>query len=550
MTKTIPLVCAGVVLATIAIFAAAPQNPPQPSQRDKALEAARLNNLGAAYMNQQLFEKALKAFEEAGALDPKFQIAQMNQGIALLNLGRVDAARKLLEQAAKQHPNDPHAWYNLGMLEKNSANPQAAIEAFRHVTEIDPHDADTWYFLGASYAQNKQYPEAIDAFQHALKLNPLHASGEFGLSRAYQQSADLAQAREHLARFQHITQKKLGSPISLAYGEQGKYSLAEESPETVQKVPPQIAVRFVDVTKRVGLPFTEPGGSAGNPGLRLGTGACWLDYDGDGRIDLFLPGKGLYRNLGNGFEDVTAKAGLEKAARSLSCTVGDYDNDGAPDLAIGGNRVMLFHNEKNGTFKDVTETAIPESTKSAWFNLSPLFIDYDHDGDLDLFVTRMLPEAQRGVEKPTALTYHDSHVPNAMWRNNGNGTFTDVTDSIGLAGTAPSLGAVGTDYNNDRAVDLVLSQWNAAPAIFANPREGKFVERQPWSGEMSHLTNAVAVLDFNHDGWMDLAFTHCGAPALTLWRNKEGWSFEPVQLPVTNWDCAWGVAAIDYDNDG
>jgi tetratricopeptide (TPR) repeat protein len=550
MTKTIPLVCAGVVLATVAIFAAAPQNA-SPAKPEKSTEAARLNNLGAAYMNQQLFEKALKAFEQAAVLDPKFQIAQMNQGVALLNLGRIDAARRFLEQAVKQNPNDPHAWYNLGMLEKNSANSQSAVDAFRRVTEIDANDADAWYFLGVSYAQNKQYPEAIDAFQHALKLNPLHASGEFGLSRAYQQSADLTHAREHLTRFQYITQNKLGSPISLAYGEQGKYSLAEESPTALGRIPPDIKVRFADVTREAGLPFRELAGSAGNPGLRLGPGACWLDYDGDGRLDLFLPGRGLYRNLGNKFEDVTAKAGLAKGVRNLSCSVGDYDNDGAPDLAISGyNRVILFHNEKNGTFKDVTEAAIPEGTKSVWFDLSVLFIDYDHDGDLDLYVTRMLPEAQQGIERPTALTYRNPHVSNVMWRNNGNGTFTDVSDSTGLGAIESSLAAVGTDYNNDRAVDLVLTQWNAVPTIYANPREGKFVQRQPWSGEVSRLTNAVAALDFNHDGWMDLAFTQWGAPGLTLWRNKEGKSFEQVPLPATNWVRGWGVAAIDYDNDG
>ncbi len=167
MTKTISLASV-VFLATIAIFAAAPQNATKPSQLDKSTEAARLNNLGAAYMNQQLFEKALKAFEQAAELDPKFEIAQMNQGIALLNLGRIDAARKFLEQAVKQSPDNPHAWYNLGMLEKNSANPQAAADAFHRVTEIDANDADTWYFLGASYAQNEQHPQAIDAFQHVF----------------------------------------------------------------------------------------------------------------------------------------------------------------------------------------------------------------------------------------------------------------------------------------------------------------------------------------------------------------------------------------------
>ncbi len=285
--------------------------------------------------------------------------------------------------------------------------------------------------------------------------------------------------------------------------------------------------------------------------MRLGPGACWLDYDGDGRIDLFLPGRGLYHNLGGKFEDVTTKSGLKAATLATSCTVGDYDNDGAPDLAISGyNRVLLFHNEKNGTFKDVTEAAIPESSKSVWFDLSVMFVDYDHDGDLDLYVTRILPEAQRGADRPTALTYHDRHIPNVMWRNNGNGTFADVTDSIGLAGTAPSLAAIGTDYNNDRAVDLVLTQWNEGPGIYENPREGKFLSRTPWSGTISDLTNAVAVLDFNHDGWMDLAFTHWAAPGISLWRNNHGKTFEPVPLPPTNWVRAWGVAAIDYDNDG
>jgi tetratricopeptide (TPR) repeat protein len=554
MNKKIFLACA-VVLTAIAIFAEASQNTPTASHADKSTEAARLNNLGAAYMNQQLFEKALKAFEQAAALDPKFQIAAMNQGIALLNLGRVDAARTILEQAVKENPRDPHAWYNLGMLEKNSANSAAAADAFRHVTEIDPNEADTWYFLGASYAQNKQYPEAIDAFQHALKLNPLHASAEFGLSRAYQQTADLTHAREHLARFQYITQNKLGSPISLAYGEQGKYSLAEESPEVAQKVPPQVPVRFVDVTEKAGLQTKPPVSAAKDLASYLGPGACFLDYDNDGRLDIFLPengregGMSLYHNLGSGkFEDVTRKARLDPTLHGIGCTAGDYDNDGFTDLAVSLNgRVLLLHNEKNGTFKDVTDAA---GIKSGGFNAGLTFIDYDHDGDADLYISRYSEGNAFDPRSTAEGVVGDTSGSNLMWRNNGNGTFTEVARSINLQGLTPGLAAVGTDWNNDRAVDLAVTGALEPLTIFENPREGKFITRQFWPAKPPGTFVGLAVLDFNHDGWMDLAFSHWGAPALSLWRNDHGKSFESVKLPDTDWARAWGVAAFDYDNDG
>src|SRR5689334_13966640 len=244
-----------------------------PTPQTNSIQAARLNNLGCAYMNQQLFEKGLKTFQEAATLDAKLTIARLNQAIALLNLQKIDEAKPLLESAIKQDPKNPHAWYNLGLLAKNTGDAQAAIEAFKHVTEIDLNDADTWYFLGASYAQAKLFPQAIDAFQHALELNPQHASAEFGLSRAYQQSADtdrtnLDHAREHLKKFQYITQNKLGAPISLAYGEQGQYSRAVESPQAQLKPPPQIKVQFVDVTKESGLVFNpKPIGPDSNKGF-------------------------------------------------------------------------------------------------------------------------------------------------------------------------------------------------------------------------------------------------------------------------------------------
>jgi len=519
-------------------------------------EAARLNNLGVAYMNQQLFERALKAFEEAANDDPALEVTTVNRGVALLNLQRVDEAKALLEKAVKSNPKDAHAWYNLGLYYKNSADAGAAIDAFRRVTEIDPNDADTWYFLGSAYAQLKQFPEAMAAFEHALKIDPHHASAQFGLARAYQQSGQADPAHEAMKKFQHITQNKLGSPISLAYGEQGKYSRAEESPMAVGKVPAAIPVRFVDVTAEAGIVSRPKPAIYIIKDLNPGPGACFLDYDADGKVDVLLTDNGpqggvaLYHNLGNGkFEDVTKKAGLDPTLRATSCTTGDYDNDGFADIALVAGRVILLHNERNGTFKDVSEAAGIKSDGSA---LGLTLIDYDHDGDLDLYVAA--DGAETDATHRNAAHIPEVHGRNRMWRNNGNGTFTDVTGVTGLAGNGYSSNAVGTDYNNDRAVDLVVTGGAIGdilqflPIIFENPREGRFAERTPIASPAP--TMGVAVLDFNHDGWMSLALTHAGEPAITLWRNREAKSFKRIDLPETNWVRAYGVAAIDYDNDG
>ncbi len=535
------------VFCAILLLAATPGEKPGPT------EAARLNNLGCAYMNQQLFEKGLKNFTDAFALDPGLRVARLNQGIALLSLARVDPAKQALDEAAKSDPKDPHVWYSLGMLEKNSSDPQAAVEDFRRVIELDDSDPDTWYFLGTVYSQLRQFPQAIDAFEHALKLNPLHASARFGLSRAYQQSGDSAHAREHLARFQYITQNKLGSAMSLAYGEQGKYSLAEESHAASAKVLPQISVKFVDVTKEAGLTSTSRSFSSDLASF-LGPGACFLDYDNDGKIDIFLSDNGpqggmtLYHNLGNGkFEDVTKKADLDPALHAISCTTGDYDNDAATDLAVALNdRILLLHNEKNSTFKDASEAA---GIKNDGSNVGVTFVDYDHDGDLDLYIARTLrnapaPAAGQQIGLPSGLEFPG----NTMWRNNGNGTFTNVTQDLEIY-LDPSVSGIGTDYNNDRAVDLVVTDLKG-PTILENPREGKFRPKSFPQLAVPDLALGVSILDFDHDGWMDFAFTRSTVPGLTLWSNNHGKSFEQVKLPETNWVRAYGIAAFDYDNDG
>src|SRR5271169_3983529 len=191
-------------------------------------EAAKLNNLGVAMMNQQLMEKAVAKFDAAYKLDPSLATAELNKGIALLNQQKLPEAEEALQLAAAKEPENPRVWYNLGLVHRGDGKTAEAISDFLRVLKIDPSDPDAYYFLGTFYSQQLNYPKAIEAFQEALKINPLHASAEFGLARALQRSGQTDEAREHLKRFEYLTHNKISAPITLTYGEQGRYSVAQD----------------------------------------------------------------------------------------------------------------------------------------------------------------------------------------------------------------------------------------------------------------------------------------------------------------------------------
>jgi tetratricopeptide (TPR) repeat protein len=336
---------------------------PAPEAHNPA-EAARLNAIGVALMNQQLTEKAAAKLAEAHAADPGSATPVLNRGIALLYLQKLPEAHAELQQAAKMAPNDPRVWYNLGLTEMDEANQKAAIDDMRHVLAIDANDADAHYFVGSLDMSLGNFPDAITEFETALKLNPVHCSAQFGLARALQRSGKTQEAHEHLAVFQHLTQAKIASPLSVGYGERGRYSTMEEIALPLQPVGPMIPVRF----EAKALPGPPHGGGSG-----LGEGACIIDIFGAGHQDLVTMDTGdhaisVYRNMGSGSFDLVSpgETGIDAKGEGIACAVGDFDNDGLPDLAVSlKHQVILFRNLGGGKFQDVTANPAAELAAGA-----------------------------------------------------------------------------------------------------------------------------------------------------------------------------------------
>jgi tetratricopeptide (TPR) repeat protein len=509
------------------VFLSLPAWSADPSKTD--LQAAHANNIGVALMNQQLPGKALVKFENAHRADSSSPVPQVNKGIALIYLRRLPEAEQILSAASASDPKNPRVWYSLGLAQLDAGNQTSALSSFQHAVEADPNNADSHYYAGTVNLALKNYDRAIDEFEKALAISPLHASAQYGLARALQRAGKTDEARKRFQRFQEITQQKIGTIFSDNYGEQGRYAMAQDMLAPAASAGPMIPVTFATAA------------SPGKSGVE-GSGACMLDMQGDGERDIIISMQSgtnaiqAYRVAKDGSTvPIDAKqTGLMAEGKGIACAVGDYDNDGLPDVAVAlADRVVIFHNLGRGKFADTTSSVGIHSLNHP---AGLTFVDFDHDGDLDLFITGSAAEPGKGA--------------NVLWRNNGNSTFTEWTEATGLAGTADSASAILSDINNDRAVDLVVTGRDASPVIFENQREGAFKRVPLYDREELPATRGVTILDFNKDDWMDVAVTHAGVPGLTLWQNVEGKRFERVPLPMGGVTGAWGVTPIDFDNDG
>ena len=398
-----------------------------------------------------------------------------------------------------------------------------------------------------------------------------------------------------------MTRVRLISLAALVAGLANSNSFAQDAAAAAVTPPvvkaPIVPGKFEDVTSASGVRFTGVASHTSHKYLleTMGSGVAVFDYDNDGLLDIFLvngaplddpmakdaiPEKRspkdwnrLYRQRKDGtFEDVTEKAGLKGVGYGMGVAVGDYDNDGYEDLYVtgyGGNH--LYHNNGNGTFTDVTErsgTGGDKTPGNSW-STSAAWVDLDNDGLLDLVVLRYVRwnfnDVWCGEHREGYRAYcHPDIFPAIaplVYHNNGDGTFTEVANKIGLGIPGKGLGIAIADFDRDGRIDLAIANDSMPEFLYHNKGDGTFEE--------TGLTAEIAVdgdgrtyagmgidfQDFDNDGLPDLVITNLANQKYALYRNNGDGSFTydtyvSGLASMTLLHSGWGIHFLDYDNDG
>ena len=348
--------------------------------------------------------------------------------------------------------------------------------------------------------------------------------------------------------------------------------------------------QFSDQTAAAGITYRNVFG--GNEKRYIleshGSGAAFFDHDSDGDLDLYIvngatfatyrdrsgPGNALYRNRGDGtFVEITREAGVGDAGWGGGVAVGDIDNDGHSDLyATNYGANVLYHNRGNDRFADATQAA---GVGGDQYSASAAFFDYDRDGDLDLYVANYVVfDAENLPAEPPLCTFFSGlqvycgpkglvGAPDVLYRNEGDGAFTDVTQASGVAAANRyyGLGVVPADYDGDGDSDLFVANDETPNVLFQNQGDGTFqdialIAGVAYNGDGDVEAGMGADFgDYDQDGDPDLYVTHFFTETNTLYRNEDGVRFSDVTTTAglaapTVEMLGWGTRFFDYDNDG
>ena len=515
-------------------------------------------NRGVSLMGQYDYDGATKAFEEVLAAVPELTDAKINLAIARFNRGRkenqdIEQARNLLDAVLRKEPDNMRAWYFKGIVLQHIGQSEPAIACFEKVVQTRPDDGAAWYLLGMCKLRVGQKAER--ELLKAIELRPYLGSAYYKLWQSLQAEGQTEKAQPYLEKFKQLRESPLNEIIELPqYNQMGDLALARPLPS--QNMPPITKAAYAPqpaqgifetgeaLLHRVPLPSAIPGATKA-PVMPFG-GAAVGDFNRDGVWDIILTsaGKGgagrLVLLLGQskgGFADATADSGLEQAAGALTCALGDYDNDEIVDLFIAGEKGNLFFRGKgDGTFVDVTtQTGVggqPVGTRSV------LFLDADHDGDLDIFVCNEAPHG------------------NQLWNNNADGTFTNIAVSAGVAcADSTSVSVLAGDLDGDRDMDLVILREGQPAKVFLNDLLGKYHEADMGGVNIQGELGGV-LQDFNGDGHLDVLVLGGNPAKLRLFpgdghgRFLADTAFAQTADAAASWGAIRGFRVADLDLDG
>ena len=490
--------------------------------------------------------------------------------------GRQDAALADLGRAVAADPENPTAHFRLGQALSRRGDATSAALQMKHaevinarVTELATtmkevlngrRDAETFARVGNLCRAQGLHAVERAWFEETIRLDPTRSDAQMALAQAD------GQARPS------VFPRRIASTVRVTVAAAAP-SLDAEGPS------------FEEVADRAGLRFRYESGASGNLFIAdtMGGGVALLDYDGDGRLDVYLIGgcklpvdsrtpatpNKLFRNLGDGlFQDVTEAAGVSGRGYGMGAAVGDYDSDGHDDLFVTGfGETILYHNRGDGTFEDVTRRAGVGSDR--WTTAAG-FGDLDGDGDLDLVVVTYVAADPRHLPDCRDPTGHAIHCPPSqfpaesdhLFRNNGDGTFTDVAREAGFdLPKGPGLGLAIADLDGDRRLDVFVANDATPNFLFRNLGGLKFAEVGVASGvaydRSGHATASMGVVaaDLDGDGRIDLFHTNFLDEGSTFLHNLGGGLFvdataasglDAPSRPLTG----FGAVAFDADNDG
>jgi tetratricopeptide (TPR) repeat protein len=537
---------------------------PAPSPRDVRERAWQANNLGVAYLEQFNYAQAATQFESALAIDGAFVPARVNLAIARMYEPDLPAALKAATAAAAAPSAPPHADFVLGLIARTENREEDALAAFRRVLQVDPADVASLVNLGQLLLQQRAYAEAVPVFGKAVELEPYNVSALYNLAVAQTRAGQREIGAATTAKFQVLRETGYGTTYSNTYMEQGRYAEAILStgaePDLAAAAPPALTYAPAAAAALIALgahpaPQAVGAGDINRDGATdlVVAGASWLDVYSATR------GSALMRTAPAQRPTWPVPAGLEPRG----VVIADVDNDGKPDLLLHGRGGIALWRQQAGKSGAATSgTQEPRSTgtqehrspgaqehidfedvtarsgiTTALDVRTAALVDLDHDGDVDLVFGGATRDG--GAEAPLVV-----------WRNNGDGTFADISTTA-LPEQAPLVARaiVPADVDLRRDIDLVVLGEDGRVRLWRNMRDASFREVAASVGlDALPPASAIAVGDATKDGFPDIAASvRSGTSVLAVGASNNRFTARPLEALPTG---ALAAQMVDADNDG